>query len=158
MALTYKEIKVIEKQLSGLLPSLTNDDDVYMLEYGDVGSQIHTTLRIWYMSIADGMQYTLKQVLLGRGEASLGYFQNPEGCLEAAIDYILHYHRDTPFKDKLKELRAKNKLSAKPDVVLSWYALSYEEITGRARSSRPNVVDEETLDQMFGKAKIVTLG
>ena len=108
--LNITQINTLQTKLAELLPRL-KAGEFAAIEYGDAlepcGGYM-SSFRIRYIATLGGDQFTVKAVS-NHQEGSGFYSPDEAEIVRLAMDSVLHYHRDTPFKTRLAEMRNRNR-------------------------------------------------
>ena len=109
--LKFERIKFLEAQLRELLATLKTPNDQVFIEYGKQGEPggPFSFTRVRLMPTAGGVQYKVSDYYQMRGESTMLYSPDFEEVITTAMNRVLHYHRDTPFADKIAEIKGAKK-------------------------------------------------
>lgn len=119
-SLTHEQLVDIANQLRNIIPQLFSGE-VECAEYGDCKSpKFSGVFRARYMNTAGGAQYRLTQVILGRGESTLGYFRHPEDMVCEMITQVVKYH--APSENPVIRKYHESVKATRPQVKLEWFA------------------------------------
>ncbi len=103
--LDITQINALQAKLLPMLRDLLFDK-IEVIEYGDPkvpSGGVMSHLRIRYIATPGGMQFGIR-VVSNHVEGSGFYTTDENKALTYAMDLVLHYHRDTPMRARMRAM------------------------------------------------------